>query len=206
MLRSHLLALALAGLTAAAGIVPSAAAAQDSRFSVELRGSLNRPLGDFGDADGLEADGEASLAGDLFIHLNDNLSVYGGYAREMFGCESCTDDEGFHASGFEGGVKLMANRQGRILPWLRGGLIAQELTADFSEGEVSSDTGIGFQIAAGVDIPLGEVLSFSPALRYQTFDADFDVVDSEFVDAEATVQHLALDFGLHIHPGALMAR
>ena len=165
MLRSHLLALALAGLTAAAGIVPSAAAAQDSRFSVELRGSLNRPLGDFGDADGLEADGEASLAGDLFIHLNDNLSVYGGYAREMFGCESCTDDEGFHASGFEGGVKLMANRQGRILPWLRGGLIAQELTADFSEGEVSSDTGIGFQIAAGVDVPLGEVLSFSPALR-----------------------------------------
>lgn len=205
-MRSRFLVLALAGLTAAAGVSPTQADAQASRISVELRGSLNKPMGDFGDEAGLDANGEASLGGDIFFNLNRNISLYGGYAREMYGCESCSDDEGLHSSGFEGGVKLLANREEGILPWLRAGIVAHDLTADLGPAEVTSDTGIGFQAAAGVDIPLGEVLSFVPALRYQTFDAEFDVADEDLIVAETTVQQVALDFGLHVHLGALMSR
>lgn len=204
-MRFPTLVLAAAGLVAAASVSPPEAHAQ-SRFSLELRGSLNNPVGDFGDEGGLEATGEASLAADLMFNLNDNLTLYGGYGREMYGCESCGDDEGLHSQGFEGGVKLLANRDEGILPWLRAGFVAHDLTADFGPAEVTSDTGLGFQAAAGVDIPLGEVLSFAPAVRYQTFDAEFDVVGDDFVVTETTVQQVALDFGLHLHLGALANR
>jgi hypothetical protein len=171
-------------------------------LSVELRGGLDRSVSEFRDPGGLEARGDAGFGGDLIFNVSEMLSIYGGYAWDRFGCDGCGDGEWITSRGFEGGAKILfgaAPFSGALSPWLRAGVVANKLKVDDGTFEVTSDTGIGFQAALGIDLPLGEVLSFSPAIRYQRFPAEFEGVGG-IVVAEETVSYISLDFGLHIHP------
>jgi len=105
-------------------------------------------------------DGDAGVAGNVFYNVNPNVSVYGGYPWEQF------DDgtEGVTSNGFEGSVRLLLPRESGVLPRVRLGATLDKLDID---GGPQSDRALGFQGSVGLDIPLGEVLSFSPALRDQ---------------------------------------
>ena len=184
--------LALAALTLAGSAAPDALQAQD--VSLELRGSLTKALGDFGDA----ATSDAGLGADLIVQASPNLSIYGGYGRDMFGQEGGDDDDNYNSQGFEAGAKLMANREGGILPWVRGGVTLHKLVYEDGGADVESDRNLGFQLGAGVDIPLGEVLTFSPGVRYQNYDAEF-AGPFEVLDDNVGVSYLTADFGVHIH-------
>lgn len=175
------------------------AAAQELSF--ELRGGLNRPLSDFRN-EGVEARGDAGFAGDVIFNLTPRFSVYGGYAWDRFGCEGCGDDNWLVSRGFEAGGKFIfvdPDLGPGILPWARAGLVANKAEFEVGDVEATSDMGLGLQASLGVDIPLGDVLSFSPALRYQRFTADFDVIP-DVLQTEQTLSFISLDFGLHIHP------
>lgn len=179
------LAGALAALTLAA---PQQA---QSQVSLEVRGSLQKPVGDFADV----ADGEAGFGADVFFNVNPRVSVYGGYGIENFGCDGCGEDDGYTSRGFEAGAKFIFTRNAGVLPWARLGATFHELELETNAVSLTSDRKVGFQAALGADIPLGDVLSFSPALRYQAFNPDFGTAGNE------NVGFLAVDFGLHIHPG-----
>lgn len=169
--------------------------AQAQQITFEGRGSLSFPIGDFGDA----ADGGAGFAGDVFYNIGPRVSLYGGYQYEMFDCAGC-DGDGFTSNGFEAGVKLLFARRAGVLPWARLGGIFNALDFDDGSFDVESDRSLGLQVAVGVDVPLGETLSFSPALRYQAWTADFDTFGGPgFVERD--VRTLSLDFGVHVHPG-----
>lgn len=169
--------------------------ANAQQISLEGRGALTFPTGDFGDV----ADGGAAFGGDVFVNLSHSLSIYGGYQYEMFDCAGC-DGDGFTSSGFEAGAKFLMNRESGVLPWARVGAIFNKL--DYEEGsfEAESDRSIGLQASVGLDIPLGETLSFSPALRYQAWTADFGAIP-EVLGSEVDMRSFSLDFGLHVHPG-----
>jgi len=184
MIGASLMALSLAVLPANA---------QDISF--EGRGGLAFPTGDFGDA----ADGGAGFAGDVFLNLNPNVSIYGGYQYEMFDCAGC-DGDGFTSSGFEVGAKLLFARESGVLPWAKVGAIFNTLRFEEGAFEAESDRSLGLQAAIGLDIPLGETISFSPALRYQALGADFDAAGG-VVTVEEDVRSFSLDFGIHVHPG-----
>jgi len=184
--------LALAALTLAGSAAPDALQAQN--VSLELRGSLTKALGDFGDV----ATSDAGLGADLIVQTSPNLSIYGGYGRDMFGQEGGGDDDNYNSQGFEAGAKLMAARESGVLPWVRGGVTLHKLTIEDGGAEFESDRNLGFQLGAGVDIPLGEVLTFSPGVRYQNYSAEFDGFVDAF-DTEASVSYLTADFGVHIH-------
>lgn len=181
-------------LLTAAIAAPQAAEAQ---ISLEVRGSLQRPIDDFND----RANGDVGFAGDVFFHVNRSLSLYGGYGLERFGCSGCSSQDGLTSKGFEAGAKLMAGSgRGGVLPWIRVGAVLHELEVDDGALQATSDRKVGLQASAGLDIPLGDVLSFSPALRYQAYRAEFPLVNDALV-ALMDVRFLTLDFGLHIHPG-----
>lgn len=180
MNRFGMMTLALAS-AAAVVVAPAAASAQ---VSLEVRGGLQKPTGDFGDGVG----GDAGFGGDVFFSVSPRLSIYGGYGIEKF-------DSDVESSGFEAGAKfIFASPGSGVLPWVRGGAILHKLE-NGGLIQVESDRSLGIQAAAGVDIPLGNVLSFSPAVRYQTYTPDFDGLD------DGSVSFVSLDFGVHIHPG-----
>lgn len=185
-------------LLVAAFSFPMSAEAQG--IALELRGGLNLPMGDFSDESGVEAESEAGFAADLIIPLGEKLSLYAGFGRELFGCASCQGDDGLNTTGMEAGVKFfLPSGQLPVLPWVRGGATFHkaEFTVGGLEGE--SDWGLGYQASLGMDIPLGEVLSFSPALRYQAYTADFDPLGLDFLEVDQDISFLSLDFGFHIH-------
>ena len=188
-------------VVAATGVAhPSLTAAQ--AVSIELRGGLDRSVSDFRDAGGIEARGDAGFGGDVIFNVAPMLSIYGGYGWDRFGCAGCGEGDWITSRGFEGGAKILfaaAPLSGTLSPWIRAGVVANQAKVEYSGFHTTSDTGIGFQASVGVDLPLGEVLSFSPALRYQRFPADFATIGDALV-AEETVSYLSLDFGLHIHP------
>ncbi len=84
--------------------------------------------------------------------------------------------------------------------------MAHELEVEDGGFTASSDMGLGFQVAGGLDIPLGQVLSFSPSVRYQSYNAEFDVVGNDFITAETPVESLGLDLAVHIHLSGLGSR
>lgn len=149
----------------------------------------------------MEARGDAGFGGDVIFNVSPALSVYGGYGWDRFGCEGCGDGDWITSRGFEAGAKLIlpAESMRAVSPWIRGGIVANKAKVDIGGFETTSDTGLGLQASVGVDVPLGDVLSFSPALRYQRFSADFATI-GDFLVASETVSYLSLDFGLHIHP------
>jgi len=174
------------------------------RPALEIRGGLNLPVGDFGDEGGVDAESEAGFGADIMVPIHQRLTLYAGAGREMFGCASCDDNDGFTSTGFEGGAKILLSRgEGAVLPWLKVGAIYHKAKFEFEGVEGESDWGLGIQLGGGVDIPLGEVLSFSPALRYQAYTASFEPfgLELESFEIDNDVSFLSLDMGLHIHFG-----
>jgi len=173
------------------------------RPAVELRGGLNMPVGDFGDSDGLDADALVGLGADVIIPVSPRFSVYAGGGTEMFDCAGCEGDDGLSTLGLEAGGKFfLVPEDRRVLPWIKAGATYERLSFTFEGAEGDSDWGLGFQAAFGADIPLGQVLSFSPAVRYQMSTAEWEPLGLEFINAETKVRYLSLDLGLHIHLGS----
>lgn len=194
----HTLVTTLTIACIAAGAADAPAAAQ--QVALEVRGSLPKAMGEFKDAGGIEATGDAGFGADLIFSVSPNLSLFGGWGQDGFGCQGCSDDDGVVSRGFEGGAKLILGPGDSVLPWLRVGVLVHQLHVDRGSLDATSDAGVGFQASAGLDLPLGDVLSFSPAVRYQQYQAEFDVLGDLLV-AQEEVSYLTLDFGLHIHLG-----
>jgi hypothetical protein len=168
------------------------AAAQRQVLSFDVRGSYGFPIGDFGDNAGYDF----GFGAGALLSFTPSFGVYGGWARDSFGCDNLLCDEGsqLHVSGFEVGGKFMIPTANRILPWLKAGLVAHKTTFDAGSIEFESDRTLGFQAAGGLDFPLGDVLSVSPGLRFTMLENDQDGFFSE-----PEVRFLSFDLGLHIH-------
>jgi len=171
--------------------------AQQRALSFDARGGYSFPMSDFGDT----AESDFGFGGGLVLSLTDSFGIYGGWARDAFGCDDtivCDEDAQIHVQGFEAGVKFMIPTEARILPWLKAGAIAHELKFDSGTGfESETDREWGFQVAAGLDFPLGEVVSVSPGLRFNMLE-----VGDAGVFEEPEVRYLSFDLGLHFHiPG-----
>ena len=152
-----------------------------SRFAFELRGGLNRPLGDNREAG---ARGDASFGGDVFFGLAPAWEIYAGWARDQFSCEVCGTGEGTDLQGFEAGLQYTAMPGATVRPWIRAGGIYQQAESEFGATLVTSDREFGFQAAGGVRFPLGDVISVSPGLRYQRLSIEGAVGDLSYLVGE----------------------
>ena len=142
------------------------------RLSFEIRGGLNRPIGDFRDAGGR---GDASFGVDVFFDVTGDLALYAGWGRDQLSCETCAVGEGVDSQGFELGALYAFPMEGPWRPWLKAGGMRYEADAELPARTPASGGGIGFQLGAGVIFPLGDVLSVSPGIRFQRFTPDADV-------------------------------
>jgi hypothetical protein len=172
------------------------AEAQQRALSFDARGGYSFPISNFGDT----AESDFGFGAGVVFSLTNMFGIYGGWARDAFGCEDligCDEDTQLQIQGFEAGVKFLIPTEARILPWLKAGLIAHELKVESDAFESESDREWGFQAAAGLDFPLGEVVSVSPGLRFNMIEFGEDDVFEE-----PETKYLSFDLGLHFHiPG-----
>lgn len=183
----------LAAALGLAVLVPAAAQAQISPFSVEARVGAAIPTGDFADGVTTGFGFDANVA----YRVMPMLELYGGYSWTRFGFdddEEFDEDVNMDDSGFAVGARVMFAGVPGIDPWVRGGVILHQLKTSFSEGPVSgsftTDRAAGFEAAAGVAIPVAPRVALTPAVTFRTYTPKFD---GESFDS--SVQYVGLHLG-----------
>lgn len=170
-MRAMLLALS------AAAVLAAPAQAQLEGLALEVRGgaaagNYARAASDF------ELLPQPSFGAALSYAATGGVSVYAGYSRNRFGCETgfCADrDVTFTSQGLEAGVRLgLPVAAG---PWVSAGVVRHSLDAE-SNGTLTADAGgVGFSAGAGAELRLGRRLSVTPGVRYVRYgDAGDDGV------------------------------
>ena len=132
------------------------------------------------------------------------LGVYGGFDHINFDCQSlsCNMDGKYRLQGLAVGLKLVPPGLSAIRPWVKGGVTFNELEGGYGSGHTTlkTDRKPGFEIGAGIDIPLLGLISFTPQARYvgQNFNYKVPGVTSTTTDNQG-VNYFTLDLGLSVH-------
>ena len=134
------------GWLAAVCAAIAAGRAEAQALSVEAGMGLAVPTGAVAERWGVGLDYRAGAA----LELTPRYAVYAGYSYTFFDLDFVDD---LHAadSGLATGVRRSFPGAGRLVPWVRTGLLAHSLEL---QGERSEDDGgIGFEVGGGVMIP-----------------------------------------------------
>lgn len=104
------------------------------------------------------------------------LDTYISYVRTGFGCNQssggfCNKAPDFTSSGFNVGVRLNhppgANKW---IPWLRAGITYQTLKTKVNKVNFSdSNSGIGFEVGAGIAYPVTRNIKIVPSINYSRY-------------------------------------
>jgi hypothetical protein len=168
-------------------------------ISLEARGGYTFPLGSFSDDLGAESDFGYGAA--VTFNVTPSFGIYGGWSRDVFQCEACGPGDQIRASGFEMGGKFILPSETRAHPWVKAGLLAPRSVLRAGASRFESDRHLGFQAAVGLDAPLTETVSLSPALRFNNFTSEFEGIEGVFepFQPKADFRYLSFDIGLHVH-------
>lgn len=194
--------LTMFGMISCALAVAAPAAAQGmSPFAVEARAGFAFPTGDFAADDAVESGTGFGVTG--VFRLTPAFGLYAGWDRYAFEGEDDPEFPGVSAeivdSGLAAGVQLSLPTAGLGLsPWLRGGALYRKAEADVQTGEFGSfgsesDYSLGFEVGGGIGIPLGQVLTFTPGVRYRAYQPEYEDLG---VSTEGDVAYVSIDLGL----------
>jgi hypothetical protein len=147
-------------------------------LSVEVRAGLGVPVSDFAE----DNSAGVGLGGTLVYRMAPMVDLYAGYSWQQFG-EQVDWDETFQwsSSGFAAGARLHVLDMTGIRPWIGAGVIAKKLSLRFtweddewegpSSGTVTetTDYSFGFEVEAGLDLPVGSRLALTPAVGFRRY-------------------------------------
>lgn len=153
------------------------------QIAVEPRAGVTFPMGDLSDAD---AEAGLALGAELMLTFQQNLTAYVGLQRHSFTCDTgCDLGDGLRSSGLGAGLKYILPSPPDALIWGRAGILAHRLSSD----DFSGDRNLGFEVSAGIDMPIAEQLYLTPHLGFLSHDAGGD--------SQATWVNFGV--GLHYH-------
>jgi hypothetical protein len=146
------------------GVAGTASAQSRIPLSVEIRGDAAIPTGDF--ADGIE--NGIGFTGSAALQLVPGFGVYGSYSRTNFSIDGAEDD--VLDQGYSAGLTAsLGGGSGRATPYVAAGLLFHELEVE--ETEVG-DAKMGFEVGAGIAIPLGQRIRITPAVGYRQYNVE----------------------------------
>lgn len=191
----------------AAALVSVPARAQG--FYLGLRGGAGIPTGDFSNTGSSATAVDAAKSGfgygvDAGLSLG-FIGVYAGFDHIKFDCESntCDSDGKYSLQGLAAGLRLSLPGSSLVRPWVKGGVTFNELKGEFgtSSQGLSTDRNPGYEIAAGLDIPLLQIFSLYPQARYVGQNLKYDIpgVTNNATSPEAKANYMTFDLGLSFH-------
>jgi hypothetical protein len=160
-------------------------------IALDARLEVAFPLGDFGDIADTGIGGTLSVA----VPLVPAFGLYGSYTQIRFG-GGWTGDGTSDATtdGFTVGLTTTLPGMLEVNPWIGAGLLLHRLEVRGTRQGVSDD--LGFEVGAGVAVPLADRLRLSPALHYRHFGATIPAM-AGLTARSLTVQYLSLGVGLN---------
>jgi hypothetical protein len=162
--------------------LPTLASAQ-VQVAGEGRIGVTFPTGDLS-SDGAETG--VALGAELMVNFQRNLTAYVSLNRHGFSCDrDCDAGRNPRSTGLGTGLKLILPGPPDAHWWVRGGLLAHQLSTDDGSGPRN----LGFELGTGIDMPVAPRLHLVPHLGVLSHDAG----------GGTTVTYLNFGLGIHYH-------
>jgi hypothetical protein len=170
-LRYSLASAALAGLALAAPDL------HGQRITVELGPSAALPTDELA---GTHLEGGAGFGGTVAVRALEHLSLYGGWDWLHFRADRsfAGDDRDFEETGYTFGLRFEhPYRASDRMIRLEGGGTYKHVEIENNRGDVIENSGhsLGFELGAGMVLPLRGAWRTAPMLRFRSLAPDFDL-------------------------------
>ena len=189
----------------------AAAPAHAQLFYIGLRGGAGVPTGTFAERTsptseqalvsraktGFGYGAEAGLGLGIF-------GLYAGFDQIQFDCETtaCASDGKFELAGASGGVRIALPFYSAVHPWIKGGVTFNKLRGEYGQSGVenlTTERAPGFELGAGIDIPILGIVSLAPQIRYVGQNLKYKVPGvSSPTTTERGVEYYTFDLGLSL--------
>jgi len=123
------------------------------------------------------------------------LGLYAGYDRIDFGCDACASNAKYKLSGVSAGVRLGVPLFPIIKPWVKAGVTFNEINGTATGTgvtKVATDRTPGYELGAGIDIPILGLFAITPQARYVGQKLDLKGVYS---GSKTNVSYYTFDLG-----------
>ena len=149
---------------------------QSKRFGFELSGGGSIPFGRLDDSK-LQIGG--GFEGILHFRVTPHMGIYAGWGWNKMGSKTsfAGNDVCFEETGYVFGLQFKRKFTESLLSYyVRGGGLYNHIEIENAGGAIIGDTkhGFGFQLAGGLDIPLGKKWSLTPGIKFNSLQRPLD--------------------------------
>lgn len=135
--------------------------------------------------DGSKFEKGFGFEGILHYRFMPHTGIYAGWGWNRFSAKSSFAgvNTEFEETGYVIGLQFKHPLDGFLSSYyLRVGALYNHIEVENDKGDIIGDTGhgLGFQLAAGVDIPLGQKWSLTPGVKYNSLSGTGDIEDIQF--------------------------
>lgn len=166
------------------------------RATVDLRGAVAAPTGELANADlGVGVGFGATVAWRLQPHLH----LYGGWDWMQFSSDDAFAGAkpDFEETGYTLGLRFEhpLRASARTMYRLEAGATYKHIEVENEDGDLVADTdhGLGYEVGAGLLLPMGQTWKFAPTLRSRALSRDFKVGSTT---TPADLRYVALELGI----------
>ncbi len=164
-------------LTLALLSINSIAQETEKRFGVELNAEVSFVSSDLNGANLNTGLGFETILQYRFMPFT---SVYGGWGYSHFNANEsfAGSDIDFEQTGYILGLQFKNSIGDSPLSYfVRGGLLYSHIETENNDGEIISDTGhgVGFQVAGGLEVALGNNWSLAPSLKFNSLSGETEL-------------------------------
>jgi hypothetical protein len=165
------------------------------RFGIELNGGASLAVNG---SDEVDLNPGLGFEGLLNYRFMPNVGVYGGWGWNHFGSDHsfAGSDLCFEETGYVLGLEFRQPvGRSRMNYFVRGGGLYNHVEIENADGDIILDSGHGWgwQVAGGLDIPMGTKWSVAPAIRFQHLNRE---VDFEEAPQPVKYQYLSVRVGI----------
>jgi len=142
----------------------------EKRFAVELNGGVSFATNKLVDTKLNPGGGFEAV---LHYRFLNHLGVYGGWVWNKLSADNsfAGNDVCFEETGYLFGLEFTHPiAESKISYMLRAGALYNHIETENAEGEIINDTGHGFgyQLAGGIDFPIGSSWSIAPIVKFNS--------------------------------------
>ncbi len=126
------------------------------------------------------------------------IGLYGGYDRIDFECQAaaCNSNGKYRLSGVSAGVRLGVPLIPIVKPWVKAGVTFNEINGTASGTgvtKIATERTPGYELGAGIDIPILVLFSITPQVRYVGQRLDLKGLSA---GSKSNVSYYTFDIGL----------
>lgn len=170
---------------------------KEPRFGIELGGGPSLALKKLDDA---KMELGFGFEGIFYYRFYEHMGVYAGWGWNRFSSEKSFAGENcdFEETGYVLGLQFkhpIANSP--FSYYVRGGALWNHIEIENKDGDIIADTkhGWGYQLAAGIYIPIGKKWSINTGLKYNSVNRK-DIEFSDNIKKSLDLRYLSLRVGI----------